>query len=121
MGNGASISVNGRRVQTPLTPGSFVALHRQWSTGDRVELDLPMTMRLEAVDPRHPQTVALVLGPLVLFAVTDNQPALTRAHLLAAKRTDQRSWEVGTATAPIRMLPFTEIGDEQYSTYLRVT
>ncbi|MBZ5666264.1 MAG: glycoside hydrolase family 127 protein, partial [Acidobacteriia bacterium] len=43
---GASISVNGRRVQTPATPGSFAAIHRQWNTGDRVELNLPMTMRL---------------------------------------------------------------------------
>jgi len=119
--NGASISVNGRRVQTPAIAGSFAAIHRQWSTGDRVELDLPMTMRLEPVDPQHPQTVALVFGPLVLFAITDHQPVLTRADLLAAKRIDQRSWQVNTPGAPIKMLPFTDIGDERYSTYLRVT
>jgi uncharacterized protein len=119
--NGATISVNGRRAQTPATPGSFVAVHRQWSTGDRIELDMAMTMRLEPVDRQHPQTVALVFGPLVLFAITDNQPALTRDQLLAAKKTGQRSWEIGTATAPIKMLPFTDIGEEQYSTYLRVT
>jgi DUF1680 family protein len=118
---GASISVNGRRVLTPETPGSFAALHRSWITGDRVELELPMTRRLEAVDSRHPQTVALVLGPLVLFAVTDTQPVLTRADLLAASRVDQRSWQVKTGGAPIKMLPFTDIGDVQYSTYLRVT
>jgi hypothetical protein len=118
---GASISVNGRRVQAPATPGSFAALHRSWNTGDRVELELPMTRRLEAVDSRHPQTVALVLGPLVLFAVTDTQPVLTRADLLAASRVDQRSWQVKTGGAPIKMLPFTDIGDVQYSTYLRVT
>ena len=76
-----------------------------------------MTMRLEAVDPRHPQTVALVRGPLVLFAITDAQPVLTRADLLAAKRMDQRSWQVKTASASFKMLPFTEIGDEQYTTY----
>ena len=119
--SGASISVNGRRVQAPATPGSFAAIHRQWRTGDRVELDLPMTMRLEAVDPQHPQTVALVFGPLVLFAITDTQPALTRAELLGAKRMDERSWQVRTDGAPIKMLPFTDIGEEQYSTYLRVT
>ncbi|HXP43166.1 MAG TPA: beta-L-arabinofuranosidase domain-containing protein [Candidatus Acidoferrales bacterium] len=117
----ASISVNGRRIQAPPAPGNFWTLHRPWSTGDRVELDLPMTSRLEAVDPRHPQTVALVLGPLVLFAVTDTQPVLTRAELLAASRVDQRSCQVKTASAPIKMLPFTEIGDEQYTTYLRIT
>jgi uncharacterized protein len=118
---GASISINGRRTQTPATPGSFAAVHRQWRAGDRVELDLPMTMRLEPVDPQHSQTVALLFGPLVLFAITDSQPSLTRANLLAAKRIDQRSWQVQTASAPIKMLPFTDIGEEQYSTYLRVT
>ena len=119
--SGASISINGRRAKTPGTPGSFAAIHRHWSTGDRVELDLPMTMRLEPVDPQHPQTVALLFGPLVLFAVTDTQPLLTSADLLAAKRKDKRSWRVSTVGGPIRMLPFTDIGEEQYSTYVRVT
>ena len=118
---GASISVNGRRVQTPATPGSFAALHRQWKTGDRIELDMPMTTRLEPVDPQHPQTVALLFGPLVLFAITDTQPSMTHADLLAAKRTGQRSWQVKTTGAPVKMLPFIDIGEEQYSTYLRLT
>ena len=118
---GASISLNGRRVQTPTTPGSFASVHRQWNTGDRVEVDLPMTMRIEPIDPQHPQTVALLFGPLVLFAITDTQPVLARADLLAAKRMDQRSWQVKTAGVPIKMLPFTDIEEEQYSTYMRVT
>jgi DUF1680 family protein len=118
---GASISINGRRVNLPVTPGSFATVHRRWNTGDRVELDLPMAMRLEAVDPQHSQTVALMFGPLVLFAITDRQPALTREDLLAAKRIDQRSWQVKAAGLPIRMMPFTDIGEQQYSTYLRIT
>jgi DUF1680 family protein len=117
---GASISLNGRRLVAPATPGAFVAIHRQWSTGDRIELDLPMTNRLEAVDSQHPQTVAHMFGPLVLFALTDNQPALTRADLLAAQRVNPRTWQVKTSGAPINLLPFTEIGEQQYSTYLRV-
>jgi DUF1680 family protein len=87
----------------------------------RVELDLPMTMRLEPVDPQHPQIVALLFGPLVLFAISDAQPSITRADLLAAKRMNQRGWQVKTAGAPARMLPFTDIGEEQYSTYLRLS
>jgi DUF1680 family protein len=119
--NGASISVNGHQLQTGIIPGAFATIHRQWSAGDRVELDLPMRLRLEPVDPRHPQTVALVFGPLVLFAITDTQPSLTRADLLAAKRMDRRSWQVGTADTPLKLVPFTDIGEEQYSTYLHVT
>ena len=119
--NGASISVNGRRWQTPIIPGTFAAVRREWNTGDRVELDLPMTLRLEPVDQDHPQTVALVFGPLVLFAITDARPSLTRADLLAAKRLDRRSWQVSTTSGPLKMLPFTDIADEPYSTYLHVT
>jgi hypothetical protein len=118
--DGASISINGRREKVTPTPGSFAAIHRQWNSGDRIELDLSMKTRLERVDPQHPQTVALLFGPLVLFAVTDNPSSLTRADLLAAKRMDQRSWQVKAAGGTIKMLPFTDIGDEQYSTYLRV-
>ncbi|MGA8761817.1 MAG: beta-L-arabinofuranosidase domain-containing protein [Candidatus Sulfotelmatobacter sp.] len=118
---GASISINGRREKMTTTPGSFAAIHRQWSSSDRVELDLPMTTRIEPLDRQHPETVALLFGPLVLFAITDNQPALKQADLLAAKRMDKRSWQVRTAGASIKMLPFTDIGEEQYSTYLRVT
>jgi hypothetical protein len=118
---GASVSVNGRRVQTPATAGSFVTIHRPWSTGDRIEVDMPTTMRLEPVDAQHPQTVALAFGPLVLFAITNAQPVLTRAELLGAKRVGERIWQVKTSGAPIKMLPFTDIADEHYSTYLRVT
>jgi uncharacterized protein len=80
-----------------------------------------MTTRLEPIDPRHRQTVGLLFGPLVLFAVTDDPPlTLTRADLLAAKRMGPRSWQVNAASGAIRMLPFTDIGEEQYSTYLRI-
>ncbi|MGA9355660.1 MAG: beta-L-arabinofuranosidase domain-containing protein [Terriglobales bacterium] len=119
--SGATIAVNGRRVPTQVRPGSFASIERQWKTGDRVELELPMTMRLEAIDPRHPEVVALVFGPLVLFASTEGQPFLTRGDLLAARRMDRRRWQVRTAGDPVTMVPFVEIGDEPYSTYLRVT
>ncbi|MFZ1129370.1 MAG: hypothetical protein WAN38_01285, partial [Terriglobales bacterium] len=116
---GVSISINGRRERQLATPGSFAAIHRQWRTGDRIELDLPMRLGLEAVDPQHPQTVALVFGPLVLFPITDTQPQLTRADLLAAKRMNNRTWEVKAAGGVVKMKPFTDIEEEQYSTYLR--
>ena len=118
---GASLSLNGRRWPVEITPGTFAVIHRQWNTGDHIELDLPMTTRLEPVDVQHPQIVAPVHGPVVLFAITDTPPSLTRADLLSAKRVDRRTWQVNTASPPLKLLPFTEIGDEQYTTYLRVT
>lgn len=116
---GASISVNGR-AHIPAAAGSFASIHRQWNHGDRIELNLPMSLRLEPVDARHPETAALLFGPLVLFALIDHQPTLTRADTLAARRLSQRNWQVTTPTGPIRLLPFIEIGEEHYSTYLHL-
>jgi hypothetical protein len=80
-----------------------------------------MKARLEEVDRQHPETVGLLVGPVVLFAVTDREPRVTRAQMLAVNKTDAQNWQVETADGPMRMLPFTAIGDEPYSTYLRVT
>jgi len=115
---GSSVSVNGKRE--PASAGSFVRVQRKWKDGDRIELELPLTARLEAIDGEHPETVALLVGPVVLFAVKDAQPAVTRSQLLAARTNGTQSWQVETADGAMKMLPFTAISDEQYSTYLRV-
>jgi hypothetical protein len=80
-----------------------------------------MKARLEEVDRQHAETVGLLVGPVVLFAVTDAEPRVTRAQMLAVNKTDAQNWQVETADGPMKMLPFTAIGDEPYSTYLRVT
>jgi uncharacterized protein len=115
---GASVSVKGKRES--VQAGTFARVQRKWKNGDRVDLELPIKARLEAVDPQHPDTVALLVGPVVLFAVTDAEPKVTRAQMLAAKKTGAQSWQVETANGSMKMLSFTEIGDEQYSTYVRV-
>ena len=118
---GASLSVNGRRVEAQVIPGRFAEIRRDWKSGDRIELELPMTPRLEPVDSAHSQTVALLSGPLVLFAITDDQPKLTRGQLLGAQRIGGRTWQIKSSSSSIKLLPFTDIGDEQYSTYLNLT
>ncbi len=117
---GASIFVNGKPLPASDVPGRFVTIRRPWKTGDRIEMDLPMRLRLEAVDALHPQTVALLCGPLVLFAITDVPLAVTARQLLAAKKMGQELWQVATSSGAISMLPFTAIADQQYSTYLVV-
>jgi len=115
---GASVSVNGKRESA--APGSFARVLREWKDGDRIEVELPLKARLESVDAQHADTVALVVGPVVLFAVTDSQPVVTRGQLLAAKKTGAQSWQAETAGGAMKMLPFTGIGDQEYTTYLRV-
>lgn len=61
----AQIRVNGQRVSVAAEPGTFAALSRTWHDGDRVELHLPQSFRTEAIDRSHPNTVALLRGPIV--------------------------------------------------------
>lgn len=112
------LRVNGTPAPLSVRSG-FASVRRRWSNGDRVDLDLPLPLRLEAIDPLHPDTVALVRGPLVLFAVTHETPRVTRQQLLAARRVPgQTAWTVQSPSGTLRMVPFTELGDDPYTTYL---
>ena len=118
---GASITVNGKRVREAVVPGSFATVQRLWKGDDQIELELPLTKRLEPIDAGHPKAVALMCGPLVLFAITEAQPAVTSKQLLSAKKVGAQNWQVETAAVPMTMLPFTAVADEQYSTYVLLT
>ena len=122
---GAQIYVNGVRQKGLAVPGRFAAIRRTWNSGDRVELELPLAMRLEPIDAQHPDTLALLRGPLVLMAVKEKEaaplPKVTRAELLSAKRVSERQWQVTAANGPVTMLPFTWLGSRPYTTYLRVS
>ncbi len=121
---GASVFVNGTRQNGLAKPGQFAAIRREWKTGDRVELELPLKMRLEPIDGRHTETVALLRGPLVLMAVKRRQddpvPQLRREQLLAAKRTAKSQWQVSSSKGTVTMLPFTALGELPYTTYVKV-
>jgi DUF1680 family protein len=118
MQNAALIRINGQDASAPIQTG-FATLRRGWKDGDRIELELPLPMRLEAIDPNHPGTVALLRGPLVLFAIGDNPPVVTKQQLLSAVQLPgQTAWRVNTASGPLLLRPFSTITDEGYSTYL---
>ena len=115
------LSVNSTRVSQEVEPGTFASIRRTWKDGDRVELELPMPLRLEAVDANHPEMVALVQGPLVLLAVGESQPTFERSALLQAKAANNAAgdWQVTSANGSnITMRPFMNIDKESYSTYL---
>ncbi|HEY3973528.1 MAG TPA: beta-L-arabinofuranosidase domain-containing protein [Candidatus Sulfotelmatobacter sp.] len=115
---GASFAVNGKREAAQA--GSFAQVQRSWKNGDRIDLELPMTTRLEAIDAQHPDTVAVMVGPLVLFG--DQVRGLTRANLLAAKRMAPGIWHVSPdGNIVMKMLSWTLIEDQSYTTYFRVT
>jgi DUF1680 family protein len=115
------LSVNGARVSDPVQPGTFAAIRRTWKEGDRVEIELPMPLRLETIDANHPKLVALMQRPLLLFAVADSQPSFDRNALLQAKPTNNASgdWLANSADGSgVTMRPFMNIDKESYSTYV---
>ena len=122
---GADLSINGRRETPAPQPGRFAAIRREWRSADRIELHLPLTQRLEAVDVAHADTVALLAGPLVLMRILGEDGAaapLTRTSLLEAQRVAEarHQWEAHTAGGPAKLMPFLDIGAESYSAYQEV-
>lgn len=122
----AEIRVNGKKVVAEPVLG-FATVDRVWRSGDRVEMELPAKVRLEAIPSglaagatQHPDVAAVVRGPLVLMAVTEKQPKVTRAQALAAKRVSKMEWTVETESGPLRMTPYVTVEDARYSTYLRL-
>ena len=118
--SGASLQVNGRGMRTA-APGGFALVRRHWKSGDRVELELPLRMRLEALDANHPRTVALLSGPLVLFPLGEDLPTMSEAQLLSARKTGARTWSAAADNGALALLPFTAIDEEPYATYLTIS
>jgi DUF1680 family protein len=64
-----TVKVNGLEITGPnvaAAPGSWATVARRWSAGDRVDIRIPLTLRMEPVDAQHPHRVAVMRGPVVL-------------------------------------------------------
>jgi uncharacterized protein len=117
-GSAMVVAINGRRVEVPLVPGTWAKVDRTWKDGDHIELTLDMPLRLARLDERHPQLVALLYGPLALFAIEPGVQSMTQRQLLGAQRVGASAeWEVMTDTGKVRMLPYPAIKEETYRLY----
>jgi DUF1680 family protein len=117
------IAVNGRAIAISPVPGTFASIVREWRNGDRIDLELPRRLRLEAIAPRHPDIVALLSGPLVLFQLGragTPRPIITRRLLMSARQMSVARWTAEDADQSLTFAPFVGITDETYSTYMRV-
>jgi uncharacterized protein len=117
-GNKSKVTVNGSPVEATLTPGTWANLDRTWKDGDRVELSLDMPLRLAPIDDKHPNVIALLHGPVALFAIEPGAHKMTQKQLLAAQRVGtSHAWEVATDLGKVRMLPYPAITTETYRLY----
>jgi uncharacterized protein len=117
--DGATAQVNGRSVRLKTVTG-FATIRQKWRTGDIVKLILPMNPRIEVLDQTHPETVAVMVGPRVLFALSSDPVVTSRAHALAVQQAEESEWKMETASGPVKLVPFTSVGDRIYLTYIQV-
>jgi hypothetical protein len=128
-----SIKINGKPIDASASPGSYLTLSRIWKTGDRVEMDLPMRLRVEAM-PDDPKTQAVLYGPIVLagdlgtkglapeLIVGPSQPQIRKAgaidipRLQAIKPGDSPLTFQMNGTA---LLPLSRILDRRYTVYFQ--
>lgn len=62
---GMNVKVNGEPYNHNAKPSSFITINRVWENGDTVELDIPMTVRIESMNDNQ-NRIAFMNGPLVL-------------------------------------------------------
>ena len=125
-GGTAEIAVNGEQQALRVEKG-FARVQRVWRQGDVVTLTLPMELRLEALPNNggllHTDTLALLRGPQVLFAVRDpwesGTLSLSAGAMLRAEQTGESEWTVPTATGARKFVPWTSLGTRMYTTYVK--
>ncbi len=90
------ISVNGRRVKVESQPSAYITIDRTWKSGDKIEVQLPMSLRTEPLPHSDGKIVALMYGPMQLAAVVPPKPGVPDPakqrfadHLRARGKTDE--------------------------------
>jgi DUF1680 family protein len=135
--SGAAVKINGRSVEVSASPASYVSIARTWAHGDRVEIDLPMRLRVEAM-PDDPGMQAVFYGPLLLAGQSGREgltreltigpmgPQLKKAPPLALPslnaggiRPADRPLAFQTAGAGLTLVPFNQVSDQRYTVYWR--
>ena len=135
--NGIKILVNGRSKTVKGKPGSFVPVTKKWKSGDKVEIKLPFSLRLETM-PDDKYRVAVMYGPLVLAGDLgpENDPAATEAMyvpVFMAKDKAPATWLESVEGQPntfktkqvgrprdIVFKPFFQTHERRYSVYFDI-
>ncbi len=132
--HGIEILVNGNKKQVKQHQGSFVRVDRKWRTGDRLEVRIPFSLRLESM-PDDSDRVAIMYGPLVMAGelgpVRDSASGDPMyVPVLMTENRDPSTWlkpvdgKVNTFVTEntgrprdIEMKPFYKVYNRRYSVY----
>jgi DUF1680 family protein len=121
---GVELKINGEPMDVDAKPTSFAAITRTWKDGDRVEVRMPMRLRVQPM-PDDPETAAIMYGPLVLAGLT------TDSRYFLADIDKPAAWIEPVAGKPltfhtvgqspdVTFVPLDRIVDEHYGVYWTV-
>jgi len=114
-----TIKLNGKPLAATTQAGTYAAIKRTWHPGDRLELTLPQSFRTEPIDELHPDTVALMRGPVQYVALNPTkelrQDRLTLPFSL--KQLGPQSFVENYAGRQIVFIPLHQVQSETYTTY----
>lgn len=115
----AIVKLNGKPLTISARPGTYVAIRRTWRPGDRIELTLPQSFRTEPIDDLHPETVALMRGP-VQYVALNPTVELSKDRLAlpsGLKQIGPQAYVENYAGNQIVFIPLHHIQSETYTTY----
>ncbi len=132
--NGIEININDSPSQVEAIPGSFLAIHRTWKNNDKVDVQLPFSLRLETM-PDDVDRVAVFYGPILLAGdlgpVEDiNATKPDYVPVFISENREPKAWlqnvdnEINTFKTidlgqprEVVMKPFYKTNDRRYSVY----
>ncbi|MEU4765195.1 beta-L-arabinofuranosidase domain-containing protein [Actinosynnema sp. NPDC023794] len=120
---GAQLKINGVVQDVPTVPGTYARLDRTWSSGDVVDLSLPMALTREPA-PDNPAAQVVKHGPIVLaggYGTTNltSMPTLQPATLRAT--TTPLRYTATASTGQVTLQPFYQTHGQRYTVYWNVT
>jgi len=143
---GGILKLNGRTLPAFASPGSYLMIERVWQDGDRLQLNMPMSLHIDPL-PGDETQQAMMYGPLVLagnlgsvgLSESDTYPGYNtspggKAAGAPPIHTDgvpSRAWAEASGDQPLRfrtagqshpleMQPLYQLAGERYVVYWKV-
>ena len=101
--SGATITIDGRAQSILAKPNGYFGIKRTWKAGDRVEVTIPMSLRLEAI-PDNPNRVAVFYGPTLLageLGAEERSNGVSLIPALITSDSEPSKWMKPVADRPV--------------------
>ncbi len=110
------LRVNGKPAHADLKRG-FAVVRRRWTSGDALTCEFPLQFRTEAIDDLHPETVALLRGPLVYVEKNPVDSEAAHANFETLRAASETPGVFSSHIGNCTYAPFYFVRDEAYTMY----